>query len=241
MANEFSKTWFDTFLSPETAAPVHRELAFIRQHLPVELFPRLLDVPCGIGRHAAPLAAMGYEVVGVDRDAAAIDQARRAGAPGASYRVLDIGELDTLPADRFDGVLCLWQSFGYGTAQENRELLCSMARRLRAGGLLLLDVYNADALLTLPGESLEHRAGRTVRTRRTWIGGRFRVEIQYSDAPDVDEHEWLVYTPAELAEVGVAAGFQVAFSCAWFDPEIPPGPEHQRMQLLFRLPSSAEA
>lgn len=236
MVNGFSKTWFDTFLAPGTAAPVHRELGFIGEQLPVEAFPRLLDVPCGIGRHAAPLAEMGYRVLGIDRDAAAIDQARRASSPGASYRVLDLAELDSLPAAAFDGVLCLWQSFGYGDARENREVLCSMARRLRPGGRLLLDVYNADALHALPGQSIEKRGWRTVVTRRTWNGPRFHVEIEYSDTAHVDHHEWLVYAPAELAELGASAGLELVSSCAWFDPEVPPGPEHQRVQYLFELP-----
>ena len=36
----------------------------------------LLDVPCGFGRHAVPLAAAGYAVTGVDRSSALLDAAR---------------------------------------------------------------------------------------------------------------------------------------------------------------------
>src|SRR5512147_2068353 len=37
----------------------------------------VLDVGCGFGRHAVPLAAEGYRVVGVDRSAALLSEGRR--------------------------------------------------------------------------------------------------------------------------------------------------------------------
>jgi 2-polyprenyl-3-methyl-5-hydroxy-6-metoxy-1,4-benzoquinol methylase len=66
MANEFPPIWFDAFLSPGASASVNCELVFIQRHLPVTDYPRLLDIPCAIGRHAGPLAALGYDVVGGD-------------------------------------------------------------------------------------------------------------------------------------------------------------------------------
>lgn len=236
MANEFSATWFETFLSPRTAAPVQRELDFVQEHLPLHLFRRILDVPCGIGRHAGPLASLGYELLGVDRDPGVVDVARQVSPDGASFEVLDVSELDTL-ADSFDAVLCLWQSFGYGSQAENEETLASMARRVRPGGRVLLDVYNANALVHLPSEATDERDGRIVQTRRTLDNRRFRVEIQYSDSGDEDVHDWLVYTPEELAESGSAVGLSLVFSCAWFHEGTPASSEHQRMQLLFEVPN----
>jgi 2-polyprenyl-3-methyl-5-hydroxy-6-metoxy-1,4-benzoquinol methylase len=72
LTNELSATWFETFLAPETAAPIDRELDFIRTHLPLNGFPRLLDIPCGIGRPAIPLARLGYNVLGIDRSEPAL-------------------------------------------------------------------------------------------------------------------------------------------------------------------------
>lgn len=230
MANGFSSIWFDTFLSPTSAAPVQRELDFIRKHLSVAEFPKLLDVPCGIGRHAGPLSSLGYDVVGVDRSADALDVARRT-HPGADYRLLDMNDLDKIESD-FDGVLCLWQSFGFGSAEQNLDTLRSMAGRLREGGRLLLDVYNAEALTRLPAESTEHRSGRTVTTRRTLDGGRFRVRIRYSGSSEVDVHDWMVYTPSALKQAAGLAGLTPLLVCAWFDEAVPASAEHQRLQLL---------
>lgn len=231
MANEFPAIWFDTFLSPENAAPVGRELAFIRDHLPISEYPSLLDVPCGIGRHSGPLAALGYEVLGVDRSDVALAVARQQ-YPGVEFRNLDMRELASLERT-FDGVLCLWQSFGYGDSDENRLVLAGMRQVLRPGGRVLLDIYNAEAAALLPPTSTARRGDRAIRTRRAWTGRRLRVELEYSDSDTTDRHEWEVYRPSEINQLAAAVGLDVSICCAWFDPAVPPTRDHLRMQLLL--------
>ena len=230
--NEFSATWFETFLAPETAAPVDREVDFIRTHLPLDAFPRLLDIPCGIGRHTIALARLGYDVLGVDRSEEALEVARRQKVSGASFQALDMTDLPSVQRT-FDGVLCLWSSFGYGTFEETQRLLGDMSDRLRDGGRLLLDVYNADALGRLPTTESAVRGGRTVATRRELVDRRYRVHLSYSGTQDEDSFDWLVYTPDELRDAGASAGLDTLFACAWFDRDVPPSAEHLRMQLLF--------
>jgi SAM-dependent methyltransferase len=243
VTNEFSATWFETFLAPETAAPIDRELDFIRTHLPLDAFPRLLDIPCGIGRHAIALAGLGYNVLGIDRSEPALEVARRQKVSGATFRALDMTDLASVQ-ETFDGVLCLWSSFGYGTLEKNQRLLGDMSDRLRDGGRLLIDVYNADALQRLPAAESAVRGSRTVATRRELVDRRFRVYLSYSGTEDEDAFDWLVYTPAQLKETGESVGLDTLFACAWFDRDVPPSPEHLRMQLLFekrRMPRNRTA
>ncbi len=232
MTNDFSATWFETFLALETAPPIDRELDFIRTHLPLDRFPRLLDIPCGIGRHAIPLARLGYAVLGIDRAEPALDVARQQKVSGATFRTLDMRDL-ALVHQTFDGVLCLWSSFGYGTLEQNQRLLGDMSGRLRDGGRLLLDVFNADALHRLPAAESAVRGGRTIATRREIVDRRFRVHVNYSGTQDEDTFDWIVYTPAQLSDTGASVGLDALFACAWFDPDVPPSAEHQRMQMLF--------
>jgi cyclopropane fatty-acyl-phospholipid synthase-like methyltransferase len=56
MSGSFSQTWYATFLDSIPAEITTAELDFVERWLPVERFPSLLDLCCGSGRHATPLA-----------------------------------------------------------------------------------------------------------------------------------------------------------------------------------------
>src|SRR5687768_3535654 len=85
----FSEQWRNTFgrVDDDVTAP---EIAFLTRVLPLPAFSRVLDVPCGFGRHLAGLARAGYDVVGVDNEPAVVDEAR---ATGLDARVGDMREL----------------------------------------------------------------------------------------------------------------------------------------------------
>lgn len=229
----YSATWFDTFLPADDPPSVDREVAFVLQHLPRPDHRRVLDVACGVGRHARALASLGYEILGVDSSEAALAAARDGAPAGATFLQHDMRDLDGLGQSDFDAVLCLWQSFGALGQEGNRAVLASMARRLRPGGRLLLDVYHRDALVRLPAEEREVRQGREVRTIRALDGDTYRVRLTYSDSEDRDVFEWQVFTPDALAAEGALCGLSPLLACAWFDADIPASPEHVRMQLLF--------
>ena len=231
MANEFPPIWFDTFLCRAHAPAVERELRFIQRHLPASSFRRLLDVPCGIGRHAGPLSGLGYEVLGIDRSQSALALAREL-YPDVAFLALDMFDLSCIRGT-FDGVLCMWQSFGYGSSEQNRQLLADMRQLLRPGGRILLDIYNAEAAAQLPATATENRGGRVVRTRRAWQERRLNVELEYSGVSGIDVHEWEIYTPSEIRRIASDADLHVLLICAWFDEAIAPSSEHLRMQLLL--------
>jgi len=75
---------------------------------------------------------------------------------GVEFRELDLHDIGLI-AERFDGVLCLLQSFGYGESDQNRALLAAMRHVLRPGGRILLDIYNADAVEDLPSSEVTQR------------------------------------------------------------------------------------
>lgn len=228
--NEYTGTWFETFLA-EGGQPVDRELAFLARQMPLPAFRHVLDVACGTGRHARPLAAAGYQVTGIDRSEAALDRAREGAPPGTRFVCMDMEALDGL-GGTFDAVLCLWQSFGYGSSEDNRRVLQGMSRRLRPGGRLLLDVYNRDAIPAGKRTTVEERAGRIVETVRRLEGDRFRVSITYSGSPDQDEFDWMVYRPPEMERLLERCGLRPLRGCAWFDERRHPGPDDLRMQWL---------
>ncbi len=230
LTNAFSKTWRGLFLADVPAQQTEGEVAFVRRHMPLPHYARLLDVACGSGRHSRLLAATGYSVLGVDRSRELLTEAER-GESRASFQVLDMRDLDQLPGS-FDGVLNLWHSFGFYDAATNRAVLEAFRDRLRKHGRVILDLYNRDHAVSRPFIEQARRNDVTIETRRTWVGPRLQLELFYDGVPG-DRFEWHMYSHSELTAVCDEVGFDVIASCAWFDPAIAPSPEHARMQLVL--------
>src|SRR5690242_19952455 len=75
---------------------------------------RLLDVPCGQGRHAHLLAEAGFDVDGLDYSRELLQRARERGTgPRLRYTRGDMRQLPAKWTGRFDAVLNLFTSFGF--------------------------------------------------------------------------------------------------------------------------------
>ena len=119
---------------------------------------RVLDMPCGEGRIAGRLSALGCEVVGID-DNERLLQLARARYPSVEFHEGDMRNLDC--ASEFEAVINWFTSFGYFDPATNDRLLTSLARALRPGGKLLLDVINPLRL----GRLVELAGGVTAMVR----------------------------------------------------------------------------
>jgi 2-polyprenyl-3-methyl-5-hydroxy-6-metoxy-1,4-benzoquinol methylase len=85
--NAYTETWFELFLAHQDTNQTAREVAFLRRNLPQHEINNVLDVCCGYGRHAGPLADTGYRVLGIDRDPQVIAHAHATHAsPNLSFR-----------------------------------------------------------------------------------------------------------------------------------------------------------
>lgn len=103
---------------------------------------RVLDVGCGYGRIAIPLAGRGFAVTGIDIAPNLLRAARREAAQlGVTVR-FDQGSMTRLPypSGGFDVVLSLWTAF-YELLEEAEQIaaLCEMGRVLRPGGLGIVE------------------------------------------------------------------------------------------------------
>jgi 2-polyprenyl-6-hydroxyphenyl methylase/3-demethylubiquinone-9 3-methyltransferase len=101
----------------------------------------LIDVGCGAGLFAEPLARLGADVVGVDPSSASIDAARRhAEETGANvaYRAATVEELGAEPR-RFDVVSAMEV---VEHAADPRSFVAAAASLVKPGGLLLASTLN---------------------------------------------------------------------------------------------------
>src|SRR6478752_1436171 len=91
-----------------------REVARLMEILGLPVGARVLDAPCGQGRHAHLLAEAGFRVDGIDYSEELLALAKRRGT-GASLRYLraDMRKLPAKWTNSFDGVVNLFTSFGF--------------------------------------------------------------------------------------------------------------------------------
>lgn len=121
-------------------------------HFGVPASGRVLDVPCGIGRHSTRLAKMGYRALGLDLSPVYVKRAeelaRREGvADRATFRVGDMRDLAAVVAmdERpFDVAMNLWTSLGYYGEETDLAVLRGYRDLVREGGLMILYIVNRD-------------------------------------------------------------------------------------------------
>lgn len=109
---------------------------------------RILDVPCGFGRHSVELARRGFRVTGVDISLELLAQGREAAAAKGVAVEFHRGDMRRLVyRQRFDAVLNLFTSFGYFGDASDLQVLRNFRRALRPRGRLVLHLMNRDWLL----------------------------------------------------------------------------------------------
>jgi SAM-dependent methyltransferase len=142
-------------LGPSTAG----EVSVIETALRLSAGARVLDLCCGYGRHTVPMAAKGYEVVGLDLSLDMLKAALgRAQANALAIKFVHGDMRDLNFRDVFDGIYCFDSSFGFFTEPENLMVLRGVHDALKRGGRFVLDVANRDYAL------------RGIPTRNWWEG-----------------------------------------------------------------------
>ncbi|MBB5116673.1 DUF4178 domain-containing protein [Streptomyces eurocidicus] len=189
--------------------------------------PRLLDLACGTGRHAVPLAGAGYRVTGADLSADYLGQARRrAAAAGRDVAFVraDMRDLGAFPDGSFDAVTNLHTSFGFfHEAAEDMRVLHEVRRVLAPGGRFLLDVVNRDAFLRQTGEvfgvpedqyvirNFDSSTGRTFLHEEVFdpLTSRIRWTVTEPATGRSSTADYRVFSAHELLAMLRAAGLRV--------------------------------
>jgi SAM-dependent methyltransferase len=134
------------FLTPERT---ERELAGLREMVPLPPGAEVLDVPCGWGRHSVALARAGFRVTGMDLSETLLARAgKRASAAGVHVELVR-GDMRELPwRGRFDAVLSLYSSLGYWLSDdEDLRVLRGARDALRPDGAFVLETMHRDHIV----------------------------------------------------------------------------------------------
>jgi SAM-dependent methyltransferase len=175
--------------------------------------PRVLDVGCGTGTHAAFLAERGYEVTAIDP---APQMARQAAAKAASASVRT-GDLAALDAGHFDVAYSLFNVVNcLDSLEELLTFTREIASRLVEGGVVLVEAWNPIAVIATPPETVvrtyetEHgRVTRTVVPRPDFL--RQRLELEYEIVSPAGRtlgatHHLVLFSPLEVEFALMQAG-----------------------------------
>lgn len=133
-------------------ARIEREWPLLEEIFAAGPSRRLLDLGCGTGEHARFLAEHGFEVVGVDRSEAQIEEARREAAAGVSFVQGDLtalGEIadPALAEGSFGGAICLGNTLPHvGDREGLGRMIEGLRRLLLPGAPLLVQILNYERI-----------------------------------------------------------------------------------------------
>jgi cyclopropane fatty-acyl-phospholipid synthase-like methyltransferase len=103
---------------------------------------KLLDLPCGKGRHSIYLNSLGFNVTGADLSKNSIKHAKCFENDSLNFEVHDMREPFKT---KFDAILNLFTSFGYFDQDEmNIEVLKNLKNGLSKDGVLVIDFMNVN-------------------------------------------------------------------------------------------------
>lgn len=178
----------------------------------------VLDLGCGTGNHALPLARRGFAVTGVDRSPGMLEQASRKadalalGDIRPTFRQGDVRDLHL--GQTFDAVLMMFAVLGYQLTNENvASALATVRRHLKPGGLFAFDIWYGPAVLAIrPGERVKtipapdgtviRAASTTMDSFRQLAEVRYRMWHVRESGPVVETtetHQMRYFFPQELA------------------------------------------
>jgi len=179
---------------------------------------KILDVPCGQGRHAHLLAEAGFNVEGLDYSEPLLKIARRRGTgPNLHYTRGDMRRLPSRWAGRFDAVVNLFTSFGFfGDPADDARVIREFARVLKPGAVLLWHGGSRDGVMArfLSRDWWETNDGTLVAHERSFdpLSGILEIESTWRGAgkrPGRRKHRIRLYTATRLSELCADAGLIV--------------------------------
>lgn len=174
----------------------------------------ILDIPTGFGRHAIPLAKLGFHVIGVDRSGVQLSEARRLAGEveWPKWMQADFRELP-FEDESFDAVLCLFSSIGYRGEDGDRTAFGQFLRVLRPGRPLIIETLHRDRLMAIFQERdwnpLADDAVRLEERRIDYVAGEVENDLTLLAAGErrIATYRIRIYTATELVKLLDEVGF----------------------------------
>src|SRR3989454_8757870 len=216
--SEWWRSWFgpgylalyDDYLAERT--PV--EIDQLEALLALRPARRILDLPCGQGRHAIELARRGYDVTGADLSPFLLNIAdKRARAARVGVRWLTGDMRQVIAGERFAGVLNRFTSLGYFADEaDDRKVVQAASAMLGHGGRFVVELINGERVMAHFQEREWFTVGQAAVVERRFLDRSTRrmvVErtVTTPKDEDVSLHALRLYAQRDVDEMLRAAGF----------------------------------
>ncbi len=142
----FGRDYLDVYGHLFTPDGSESEVEFVRTTLGLKPGQKVLDLCCGQGRHAVPLARGGLSVTGLDMTESYLELANSAALEAGVEIETVVGDMREIHYENeFDAVINMFTAFGYFDDEaDDQRVLDGAARALKPGGRILLDLLNRD-------------------------------------------------------------------------------------------------
>lgn len=193
----------------------------------------VLDLGCGFGRHLVGLRRAKVPAYGVDYSADLIRQ-----IPAAQRKYAVRGDIRRLPfADAsFSGACMLFNTFGYFAEEDNGTVLAEVARVLKPGAPLVLDIPARSGMRAVVHDlpaSIRTQGDTSIYEAWSYDDATHRLLARGTWSIKEITQEWelsiRLYTPAEIGRLLRRAGFRAA-------PEIRPNEDFELLGTGNDLP-----
>lgn len=155
-SSDINKNWWKSTFKKEYSESLGRiytikkaveEVEFILKNIPLNEKFKILDVPCGEGRHSILLAKKGFDVTAIDYSNELLNIAKRK-AKEEVVRIKFIQEdMRFMKIDKkFDVVITLGNSFGYFNDRDNKKFINNVSIHLKPNGYFILDLSNFEGI-----------------------------------------------------------------------------------------------
>lgn len=170
---------------------------------------KVLDMPCGVGRHTKVFEEKDFDVVGVEKTKNYAKDARER----TDSEIVNKDMKNFRRENKFDAVVNWWNSFGYFENKEDDiQTLKNIQASLREGGVLLMDVVGKEVAAKNGFENHWDKESSALvlqsheikedweKIENTWIKVENGEQIEYT------WHQRL-YSAKELRQILEKAGF----------------------------------
>ena len=111
----------------------------------------ILELGCGTGGHAIPLASRKYEITGLDASTVMLNTAKEKSSKLGLKIDLQLSDIRDFKLNKkFDSVICMFAVLNYLTRNEELEkTLKTVREHLNKGGLFIFDIWNGLAVMRI--------------------------------------------------------------------------------------------